>query len=580
MGQIPRFTRTVLPDRSTGGAGIELARAPGEQRAALYRQGGQALAGVTDMQIRKETMQAKADNATWVNAQASEYRKTLYDNMHEMRKSRESSPMNFHKDFDEKMAGMADAFIGSAPSEAAQDSIRETMTDMRTSFYDDNLNWVESRNVSIFGERMEKTADNMRSIAYQEGLAGRPLDSAGLSGDIEASVVTGASFVAPEKLGGIRKAMKKGVMQDYLQGLADAHPVAAIKALDSPEAMAAFEPEEHAKLKASLENRALRVQEINGQKEVLGILKDESGLLSRSLVEPMSYGDLQKEFDRQPGMSAAAKEYFMKANGFEPGGEQKLAPGEKMQAKAEIYERLATMTAGQESWGITNAIKGVDKMELTPKAIATFQDTVFTAMNNKVLTDDEGMMMLSQVLEPFADQNAKALETYSDNPMFDSNIGLDGVQKVFNDKIALPVPEEPNEKAPAYAKYEYNQAKAVNAANRVKLYDYYMAALGTAAGERGLRVGDIPTLNAPQKRKIYAEAQGEAERLYMLDRHPSLATLKDIPNQVFSAGKLIQGAAGPRDIKPDGAAKGKFQILTKDGHKARRYEDGSIEVIE
>lgn len=233
MGQIPTFARTVMPDRSVGMASSEVARAAPEMRAQAAMKGVDAVGAATDMKLRYDTMEAQANNASWVNAQATEYRKHLYDNMDTLRKQREGNPQNFHKDFEEQMGKETGRFMETAPSDAARGQLEETMRDMRGGFYASNIEWERGRNLSIFGERMDQTADNLRTIAYRRGQAGEALEDSGIDGDIEASVVTGAAVVAPEKLGNIRSTMKKGVASEYFAGLAQADPLRAKELLKS-----------------------------------------------------------------------------------------------------------------------------------------------------------------------------------------------------------------------------------------------------------------------------------------------------------------------------------------------------------
>lgn len=582
MASIPEFSRTIAPDRTTSAAAqMQVARAPHEQAAALWEKAGNFATNVYQMEVKDRMAVAAADNATWVNAQSVAYRKEMYDTVDRMRKDRMSSPANFHQDFDAEMESIAQGYLGGAPTDAGARALQEQMADMRTGFYDNNIQWENQRSLSIFGERMDATAENMRGIAYRAGTNGEPLDSTKLMHDVEASVVTGSSFVAPEKLQDIRKTMRRGIMTDYINGLADARPVDALKVLEQPDVAKIYDPKEYQGMKEALENRSLRVQEITAKKEVLGVLRDENNLLTRSLANPVSYGELEKAFSAQPGMSAAAKEYFRKANGFTgTGGEKHLTPEQKAIESAAIYSDVAKMTEGQDEWAATRFVKGHDKIDITPEMIRTAQDRIYTAMNNKVLSDDEGMLLLSQVLQPYADQVEAGLEKYSQNSLISSNTGLSAVEDMFNDRVKIPVPDDPGEDYGPGKRAGYSRAVATNAANKVLLYQNYLTALGEQAKSLDISMDAIPQLNKTQRRALFTAAQDQAWKMYVQDTVPGLAGLRDMPNQILVDGKMIPGAPGPRDLKPDFTAKGNFIILEKGGHRARKYSDGTIEVIQ
>lgn len=233
MGNIPAFTRIVTPDRSLGGAAIDAARAKGDMAAQRYQQAGMDIARANNTFTDYELQEARADNATWVNAQSIEYRKNLYDGIDQMRHDRQSSPLNFHKDFDKHATEIAQGYLDTAPSEAARAALQQQMGDLRTNFYDDNLKWTQERNLSIFGERMDNSADNLKIMAYRRGQQGGALEDSGIPQDIEATVVTGASFVAPEKLGNIRNTIQRDVVANYFEGMAEKNPAAAKELLAS-----------------------------------------------------------------------------------------------------------------------------------------------------------------------------------------------------------------------------------------------------------------------------------------------------------------------------------------------------------
>ncbi len=353
-------------------------------------------------------------------------------------------------------------------------------------------------------------------------------------------------------------------MKSFISGVSDANPLKALRMMDDPQVSGAFRKKgEYVQMREAIGNRAMKVDQINAEKQVLSTLKDENNVLTQSLQSPISYAALQQAFGKS-NMSPSAQAFFLKANGYETRG-GKLTESQQFQGKAALYEDLSALTSNQDA---------------TSTDISKFQERIYSAMDNGTLNQNEGMTFINQLLTPFIGTQEKKFKNFGENKWFTDSIGFQGVQESFNDKYAVPVPEAANSDKPTAAeKTEIAGAEAINNANKVKLYDYYMNALQDGAAQFGIPVGEVPNLGGAQKRKLYSEAQAKAEKLFLQDINPALATLPDAPNQVFTKGQIIQGAAGQRDIKPDFTAKGNFVIIEKNGHRARRYADGTIEVL-
>lgn len=358
-------------------------------------------------------------------------------------------------------------------------------------------------------------------------------------------------------------------LKSFLSGVSESNPLKALRMLDSPEVKGSFrDQQQYSKMKEAIESRALNVQKINGEKQVLNTLKDENSLLTKSLVSPVSYAELQSEFDKT-NMSVEARKFFMSANGYtKADGSASLNPAEQLQAKSELYENIIELTSRED-------VKSTD--------IAAFQDNIYKAMNNEVLNEKEGIDYINALVVPFVDKKEKSFQNYSQGSFFGlgDSIGFKGVQEIFDNDLAVPLPEIPEGKKPTAAQQSsIDFATSINNANKIKLYDYYMSALQEKAASYGVAIGDVPDLNKPQKTKLYAEAQAEAKRLYMVDENPALATLPDLPNQVFKNGQIIPGAAGARQIKPDISVTPKFETYAgSDGYLYRRYPDGQYERV-
>lgn len=239
MGKIPEFTRTVLPQTAQYGlADAEQRR--GSAEAAQFRQNAANIADArqSGQQIQSQLndvryREAVAENTTWVNENVVQYKKDLADRLEAQRQARNGNPNNFHKDFDKELDTLAQDYIKRAPSEAARIAMKNTSAEIRGQHYAENLNWEKSRKVSMFGESMERTASNLGVLAYRAGQEGKDLDQVGLMKDVDASVVAGATFVAGDKLGGIKDGMSRTVVTNYMEGLFASNPAKAKEVLNS-----------------------------------------------------------------------------------------------------------------------------------------------------------------------------------------------------------------------------------------------------------------------------------------------------------------------------------------------------------
>lgn len=343
-------------------------------------------------------------------------------------------------------------------------------------------------------------------------------------------------------------------LKSFLSGVSEANPLKALQLLNDKAVQGSFKDQkQYAKMKDAIENRAMNIGKINAEKQILNTLKDENNVLTKSMTKPMSYADLQIEFDRS-GMSPEAQSFFLKANGY-AAREKKLSQSDQLEEKAGIYSELTQLT---------------NKEDLAPADLQKFQQRVYGAMDRGALSEKEGLEYLNQIADPFIAKHEENLQNFGEKNWVRDSIGFQGLQEMFEDEIEI-APAEGEEDVGALT-------KSVNNKNKVKLYDYYTSSLQQGAAQMGIKVGDIQKLPVEQRQQLFTGAQANAKRLYMVETNPSLATLPDLPNQVFSKGTLIQGAAGNRDIKPDLSAPVPFKTFKgSDGVLYRQYKDGKYE---
>lgn len=377
---------------------------------------------------------------------------------------------------------------------------------------------------------------------------------------------SGSKILGEQSTGEMLKTYDEDYAKSFISGVAETNPLKALRLLEDDGVKKSIgDTGTYLKLKEAVENRAMKVQEINGQKEVLGVLKNENNLLTKSLEKPLSYAELQQTFAEQ-NIGVEAQKFFMKANGYTSKEDTKLTSSQKLQGKADLYNRLESMTGTDEEGNVK---------ELTTEDISGFQSEIYKAMDQGVLDEKEGAQYISRLAAPLAESKEAHLEQFSTgtyNPLSE-DVGFEAVKDYYSKNIEIK-PGEGEKQVGAVS-------EALNNTNKVKLYDFYYDALDANAKSFGLSgAGDVPKLDKPQRRKLYADAQKEATRLFLQDSNPALNTLNDVPNQIFSGGKLIQGMAGDRDIKPDLQTPSPFKIqVGTDGNLYRLYPNGTRENV-
>jgi hypothetical protein len=536
-----RQVTNVTPDMGIAGA----LKGAGEMGAGIIKASQEAKIvenfSVAQIELSKAQMQYKtefADNpkAGWDAYKTKE--KEIYDSLGE---------------------GIS-PFFQKPWQDSTRDYSRKTNAEMEMWVYKQSrANTVKSINKSI--------ANNMGQ-ANLDGQAWGQSDQAELGGALNfmASKEKLVKFADGNGLGDQATPLFESYDGDYLKsfvsGVSDTNPVKALQLMDDPRVKSGFkDASQYVKMRDAVEKRALNVGKVMEERAVLGVLRDENNVLTQSLQQPMSYAQLQQAFDTQK-TSPAAQSFFLKLNGFaERGG--KLSASEQMTEKADIYESMA-------------ALSSPDREMITGAELKGFQERIYKGMDNGTLSQEEGLTYLNQVMSPYLEKAEEKLSNFGEKKWFTDSLGFQGVKEVFEDTVAVEVPD--NDGSNADERKAVQAAEALNNANKVKMYDYYFDALTQQAASYGKSVADIQSMNETQKRKIYSDALAQSQRMFMTDTNPALATLPDMPNQVFKNGTLIQGAAGARALKPDLNVAPKFKTFKgSDGVIYRQYPNGKYE---
>lgn len=347
-------------------------------------------------------------------------------------------------------------------------------------------------------------------------------------------------------------------MKTFVSGVVETNPAKALKLMETKEVQDSFDtPEQFTKFRTAIENRAKRVDYNTGQRVVLGGLSRDNAPLNQSSGQ-MNYVQLQ-----QGDFSPAAREYYENLNGFTGSGKRGgFTPEDKAGLKTAIFD---------------NVQKLIKDKDMDAQSVRVVQDSIYKAMNKGAITQAEGQDYLKQIVAPLIVKKEESMAQFQEGDgvfgWFKDDLGFNGIQD-FAEKQQLPT-----------AGLNKSTRRAVDVQNanaRANLYDYYMGALQARAGRLGVPVASITDLPAIDRKKIYAEAQSEAQRLFLQDKHPQLRTLPDTPNFVYSKeGQLIPGMTGNRNLKSTGTAKANFKVQIDDrtGEYFRVYDNGTIEPV-
>jgi len=349
-------------------------------------------------------------------------------------------------------------------------------------------------------------------------------------------------------------------LKSFLSGVSESNPLKALRLMDDENIQNGFKDKtQFMKMKEAVESRALQVQQINGEKEVLNVLKTENSLLVQSLEKPLSYAQLQSEFDKT-NMSTAARSFFMKANGYTKAdgsdGNAKLSAAEQLQFKSDVYKEIIATTS---------------KDEISSDDIGALQTKIYEGMNNKALSETEGLGFLNQLVTPYIDKKEQGLQRYGSNGFWfykGDDLGYSQVQQYFDDEIAVQAPEGED---------LGDLGQVVNNENKLKLMDNYTSALTQIAAQEGIKYGDIP--QSSKAKEIYAKAQIQAKQSFLSERYPQLSNLKpeEWPDAVVEEDgrKISTGITSSKSTGSVAAPKPQYEFATEAEMEAANLPDGT-----
>jgi len=339
----------------------------------------------------------------------------------------------------------------------------------------------------------------------------------------------------------------------FISGLGDANPHRALELLNSESVKSEIsDAEQWVQMRDAMSNRAARFDEITSARAEVS---NASGVANVFTGGKKSYAELVQSFDTY-GVSPDVAKNILKIQGY-GAGQKKLSDAQKQMFKADVYSSIYQLAAGEK----TNTAD-----------VSALQAQIIDGVAKGAITEKEGLEYTNLLVKPALEKKEAALKDYSDTDYFDDDLGFVGVQKIFDDSIAIKQADKDGLPSPL--------TEAINSTNKSKLYDYYFAALKDVASSLGTTVDKVQSLpEEVQRRHIYHDAQVKALEMYKRDISPSLSVLPQSPDAVLRNGELIVVPKTQKGEPPKTIVKSPFSLVYKDGFYARKYEDGTIERV-
>ena len=365
----------------------------------------------------------------------------------------------------------------------------------------------------------------------------------------------GTSHLGGETTKTMMKTFSDDYIKSFISGAVESNPAKALKLMDDPEVKNSFQdPEHYFQFKNAIEIRAKKVQKNFAQGGVLATIHNDNAPLANG--GSLTYAQIQ-----QGNFTPAAKEYYESLNGFSGHGKRGgFTPEDKAGYRMAIYE---------------NVQKLAQDKEMDAGSVRILQDSIYKGMTKGAISQGEGLGLVQQVTTPLLEKKQKAMSQFSEDHWFSDDIGFGGINDYYDKNVHLKTDD-----IPPSAKSQRGALDTANLVNKDKLYNYYMGAVSARAARAGVPIANVPDLPAADRKKIYADSQTDAIKLFLQDKHPALRTMPDVPNLVYNKnGELVQGMTGPRNLKPTGTVKAnwKYQKDDKTGEIFRVYPDGKME---
>jgi len=285
---------------------------------------------------------------------------------------------------------------------------------------------------------------------------------------------------------------KSDYLKSFVSGVMQENPLGAIELLDREDIQKGInDPSAYSKLKDAAESRLMNIEDMKTQTEVIGLMKQEGGLIRESMTRNLSLVELEAAFDKH-NLSEPAKRVLYRMNGY---------------TKADLKEGLTSDKKTKESKSdkILGGLSLKDELAVfldkqDTKTVADYrdmQDKILSSVDAGYISTDEGMKMIEQFVTPFVDAAETDLKAFDKKYLnMDTYLGFSQVQDYFDDEL----------KVASWGWFGSDEDKAVDNRNKLRLYQIYQDNLQQLAEQKAGTMGGLAKLPAAQKNKYLQEA--------------------------------------------------------------------------
>lgn len=224
MATIERYTKGIVKDRPVA----DQTNPRAIEQAGSFATGAAEIAATGAAVLNKFV---EAQETVAVNEAIIKNKKQKMEFLDAKRQEMMSDPVDFHKRIEPDLAKIDAEMEASLPTGRAKKAFKERTQQINLAAYDDNFQWAKSRQVEMFAESVDTSAQELGVMAYRAGERGGSIDD--ILRDAEATAVAGSTIVAPEKIEGMSRKIKQTVVENYINAVAERNPHQAKKILAS-----------------------------------------------------------------------------------------------------------------------------------------------------------------------------------------------------------------------------------------------------------------------------------------------------------------------------------------------------------
>lgn len=369
-----------------------------------------------------------------------------------------------------------------------------------------NKSWALKQNEFNVNENLRKTVETDLNNAYFAGTR------FGVGSDVDVQSMV-KSFVgshdnllkfATEHLGeaqanAVLSSYKSDYLKSFVSGVMQENPLGAIELLDREDIQKGInDASAYSKLKDAAESRLMNIEDMKTQTEVIGLMKQEGGLMRESMTRNLSLVELEAAFDKH-NLSEPAKRVLYRMNGY--------TKADLKEGEADLKEGLASSEKTKESKSdkILGGLSLKDELAVfldkqDTKTVADYrdmQDKILSAVDAGYISTEEGLKNIEQFIEPFTETVETDLKAFDKKYLnMDTSLGFSQVQDYFDDEL----------KVASWGWFGSDEDKAVDARNKLRLYQIYQDNLQQLAEQKAGTMGGLAKLPAAQKNKYLQEA--------------------------------------------------------------------------